>query len=85
MPDPLAWLRGKGRAENTVPPAEVGAHARAAAEAEQRIRGLDAEIYRTHKLGRRAERDGLLDERLAIRPPRPAVRPSVPVVPGGGS
>lgn len=27
--------------------------------------------------------DEVLDERLAVRPPRPAPRPSVPFIPGG--
>lgn len=80
----LAWLRGKGRVDNTIAPAEPGVHARAVADREDEIADIDAQTWEAWRRGEKMLVDRLLDMRLGVRPPRPAprVRPSVPATPG---
>lgn len=69
---PFGFLRGRDRADYTVPPHEPGAHARAFVDREAEIAAIDERIYDARTW---AECDRLLDLRNAIRPARVSVAP----------
>lgn len=79
----LGWLRHTGDpvVEQSAP-AEPGMHARAVADREAEIADIDVYMALARRRGDKVLVDRLLDERNAIRPPRPRLRSSVPVVPG---
>jgi hypothetical protein len=51
---------------------------------EDEIADIDVQVALAWRRGEKVLVDRLLDMRLAVRAPRPRVRPSVPVIPGRG-
>ncbi len=79
----LGWLRLRpGPVVEQIPPAEAAVHAEQWRAREAQVAALDAKAREALQYGDRELMDRFIDERLAMRAPRPRLRPSVPVIPG---